>query len=159
MLVITLSLWLAGCLTMPKPVPPLALTPATYIDAIHPVWHVVTNVAAAAPAPVGVPSEPITNVARYATLAAPVAQMAKPAPTVTNVIYVALYIPPDGQNQTTNPAMLQVQATTDFKTWRTIATVRQLSGTNATARLLSTNAHTFYRTLTTQDAIAGVGTH
>lgn len=160
--VLVATYFLMGCITTPPPAP-VATTSASnilaynvlrYIDPKHVTpTVVVTNPAPPMPAGMASPGAVVTTNKVTHTLAALPVIVLPPPMIVTNTNYVEMFVPPDGQNQTTNPEMMLVQSSADLKTWKTLGSIRQISGSNVTAKLLSTNRFTFYRTVSQSNAI------
>lgn len=145
---------LAGCISASssnKPIPTISQA-LSYPDPNHQALQKLTATNGFVPAVSGSPP-PMPGAVVMAARVVP--QISQRPAGHTNTNYIQMYVPADGQNQTTNPAMMLVQRTTDFKTWQTIQSVQQGSGSNVVGRILSTNRNEFYRTVSSQTPIQG----
>ncbi len=107
----------------------------------------ITNVLAV-PMPGGGSVPVMTNVTRIRPAVMSLA--VQPPHPVTNTLSVDMPLPAN-DDHLGRPEFLQVQSSTDFKTWKTIGQIGRTNATRTIRNLQATNPATFYRTQQTND--------
>ncbi len=137
-----------GCKTLPqpRPMPPqTALAMAGYSDPSHPSPTRLTNTVALPMLP-GMAPQTVTNVS-VRPIAHALALAVLPPRAVTNTNSLALYVPPNGGNDTNRRWLVTQAANSLVGPWRNASSNEQLSGHLVTNNYTTTNRVTFYRTV------------